>query len=220
MALGSRPLIGPTRSPVRREKCSREAQPWIWVEIIISDIPSQRRRMSRITSQDRVGSVPGQKLLNFFWKSSENNRRIAFLGAEGSAKATLLQTSQPGAQKMLKILIGLILVLLFFVVLFFNKLKEALSTGGMAILLAILVGLSGAAAWLGFADKGKTDTAAVPASKAALPGCRSPRADRHRPRRRDPRRPFEGDSGRGGRPERAGDLREGQPLRRRGLQPQ
>ena len=69
---------------------------------------------------------------------------------------------------MLKILIGLILVLLFFVVLFFNKLKEALSTGGMAILLAIIVGLSGAAAWMGFADKGRTDTAAVPAVKAGL----------------------------------------------------
>ena len=75
---------------------------------------------------------------------------------------------------MLKILIGLILVLLFFVVLFFNKLKEALSTGGMAILLAIIVGLSGAAAWLGFADKGKTDTAAVPAVKAGLPVAEAP----------------------------------------------
>jgi S1-C subfamily serine protease len=70
---------------------------------------------------------------------------------------------------MLKILIGLILILLLFVVLFFNKLKEALSAGGMAVLLAIVVGLSGAAAWMGFADKGKTDTAAVPAGKAALP---------------------------------------------------
>jgi S1-C subfamily serine protease len=75
---------------------------------------------------------------------------------------------------MLKILIGLILVLFFFVVLFFNKLKEALSTGGMAILLAILLGLSGAAAWLGFADKGKTDTAAVPAGKAGLPAAAAP----------------------------------------------
>ncbi len=36
---------------------------------------------------------------------------------------------------MLKILIGLILVLFFFVVLFFNKIREALSTGGMAVLL-------------------------------------------------------------------------------------
>jgi S1-C subfamily serine protease len=75
---------------------------------------------------------------------------------------------------MLKILIGLTLVLLFFVVLFFNKLKEALSTGGMVILLAIIVGLSGAAAWLGFADKGKTDTAAVTAGKASLPVAEAP----------------------------------------------
>ncbi len=75
---------------------------------------------------------------------------------------------------MLKILIGLILVLLFFVVLFFNKLREALGTGGMAILLAIIVGLSGAAAWVGFADKGRTDTAAVPAGKAALPVAEAP----------------------------------------------
>ena len=75
---------------------------------------------------------------------------------------------------MLKILIGLTLVLLFFVVLFFNKLREALSTGGVAILLAIIVGLSGAAVWLGFADKGKTDTAAVPAGKAALPVAEAP----------------------------------------------
>lgn len=70
---------------------------------------------------------------------------------------------------MLKILIGLTLVLLFFVVLFFNKLKEALNTGGMAILLALILGLSGAAAWLGFADTGKMDMAAVPAKKAAPP---------------------------------------------------
>jgi len=75
---------------------------------------------------------------------------------------------------MLKILIGLILVLFFFVVLFFNKLKEALNTGGMAILLAILLGLSGAAAWLGFADKGKTDMAAVPAKKTAPPVAEAP----------------------------------------------
>jgi S1-C subfamily serine protease len=75
---------------------------------------------------------------------------------------------------MIKILIGLILVLFFFVVLFFNKLKEALNTGGMAILLAILLGLSGAAAWLGFADKGKTDMAAVPAKKAAPPVAEAP----------------------------------------------
>jgi S1-C subfamily serine protease len=70
---------------------------------------------------------------------------------------------------MLKILIGLILVLLFFVVLCFQKLKEALNTGGMAILLAIILGLSGAAAWLGFADRGKLETAAVPAKKAGIP---------------------------------------------------
>ena len=75
---------------------------------------------------------------------------------------------------MLKILIGLILVLLFFVVLFFSKLKEALNTGGMAILLAIILGLSGAAAWLGFADKGKTDMASVPAKKAAPPVAEAP----------------------------------------------
>ena len=36
----------------------REAQPEIWVEIIISHIPSQRRRMSRLPSQDRDGNVP------------------------------------------------------------------------------------------------------------------------------------------------------------------
>jgi S1-C subfamily serine protease len=75
---------------------------------------------------------------------------------------------------MLKILIGLILVLFFFVVLFFNKLREALNTGGMAILLAILLGLSGAAAWLGFADKGKTDMATVPAKKTAPPVVEAP----------------------------------------------
>ena len=75
---------------------------------------------------------------------------------------------------MLKILIGLILILLFFVVLFFNKLKEALSAGGMAVLLAIIMGLSGAAVWMGFADKGKTDTAAVTAGKAGLPVAEAP----------------------------------------------
>ena len=75
---------------------------------------------------------------------------------------------------MLKILIGLILILLFFVALFFNKLKEALSTGGMAVLLAILVGLAGAAAWMGFTDKGMTNTVAGPASKAALPAAEAP----------------------------------------------
>ena len=74
---------------------------------------------------------------------------------------------------MLKILIGLILVLLFFVVLFFSKLKEALNTGGMAILMAIILALSGAAAWLGFADKGNTDMAAVPA-KAGPPVAEAP----------------------------------------------
>lgn len=75
---------------------------------------------------------------------------------------------------MLKILIGLVLILLFFVVLFFNRLKEALSTGGMAVLLAILVGLAGAAAWMGFADKGMTNTVAGPASKVALPAAEAP----------------------------------------------
>jgi len=75
---------------------------------------------------------------------------------------------------MLNILIGLILVLLLFVVVFFNKLKEALNTGGMAVLLAIILGLSGAAAWMGFADKGKTNTAAVPAVKARLPVAAAP----------------------------------------------
>ena len=75
---------------------------------------------------------------------------------------------------MLKILIGLVLILLFFVVLFFNRLKEALSTGGMAVLLAILVGLAGAAAWMGFADKGMTNTVTGPASKAALPTAEVP----------------------------------------------
>ena len=75
---------------------------------------------------------------------------------------------------MLKILIGLILILLFFVVLFFNKLKEAVSAGGMAVLLAIIVGLSGAAVWMGFADRGKTVTAAVPAGKAGLPVAEAP----------------------------------------------
>ena len=121
---------------------------------------------------------------------------------------------------MLKILIGLILVLFFFVVLFFNKLKEALNTGGMAVLLAILVGLSGAAAWMGFADKGKTDTAAVPAKKAAPPVAEAPVQTIIVPGDGTPGAPLRGASGRGGRPERAGDLREGQPLRRRGLQPQ
>jgi S1-C subfamily serine protease len=68
---------------------------------------------------------------------------------------------------MLKILIGLILVLLFFVVLFFRKLQEALGTSGMAVLLAIMLGLSGAAVWLGFADGGrqKAGTQAVVAMK-------------------------------------------------------
>jgi hypothetical protein len=89
--------------------------------------------------------------------------------AGGCSRNDPLPAIEPGAEKMLKILIGLILILLLFIVLFFNKLKEALSAGGMAVLLAIVVGLSGAAAWMGFADKGKTDTAAVRAGKAALP---------------------------------------------------
>jgi len=75
---------------------------------------------------------------------------------------------------MLKILIGLTLILIFFVVLFFNKLKEALSTGGMAVLLAIIMGLVGAAAWMGFADKGTMSTAAGPAGKAGPPAAEAP----------------------------------------------
>lgn len=69
---------------------------------------------------------------------------------------------------MLKILIGLILVLFFFVALFFNKIREALSTGGMAVLLVIMLALSGVAGWLGFVDSGrqKTGTAEVAATKA------------------------------------------------------
>jgi S1-C subfamily serine protease len=85
-----------------------------------------------------------------------------------------LPAIETGAQKMLKILIGLILILLFFVVLFFNKLKEAVGAGGMAVLLAIIVGLSGAAVWMGFADRGKTVTAAVTAGKAGLPVAEAP----------------------------------------------
>lgn len=77
---------------------------------------------------------------------------------------------------MLNVLIGLILVLLFFVVLFFNRLREALSTGGMAVLLAILVGLSGAAAWLGFMDNGRLAkrAAPVPAGPGAPPAAGIP----------------------------------------------
>ncbi len=63
---------------------------------------------------------------------------------------------------MLKVLIALILVLLFFVVLFFQRLREALNTGGMAVLLAIILGLSGAAAWLGFMDNGRLAKRAAP----------------------------------------------------------
>jgi hypothetical protein len=40
-------------------------------------------------------------------------------------------------------------------VLFFNKLREALSTGGMAILLAIIVGLSGARVGWGLRTKAR-----------------------------------------------------------------
>jgi S1-C subfamily serine protease len=59
---------------------------------------------------------------------------------------------------MLKILIGLILVLFLFVVLFFQKIREALSTGGMAVLIAVILGLSGAAVWLGLVDSGRHKT--------------------------------------------------------------
>ena len=67
-----------------------------------------------------------------------------------------------GAQKMLKILIGLVLVLLLFVVLFFDRLKEALHAAGMAALLAIILSLSVAAGWLGFMDSGKSAKRAAP----------------------------------------------------------
>jgi len=56
---------------------------------------------------------------------------------------------------MLKLIIGLILVLFFFVALFFHKIREALSAGGMAVLMAVLLGLSGAAVWLGLVDSGR-----------------------------------------------------------------
>lgn len=69
---------------------------------------------------------------------------------------------------MLKILIGLTLVLLIFVILFFQKLKEALGTGGMAVLSAIVVCLCGAALWPGFLDKGRTGTSAVPRQESSL----------------------------------------------------
>jgi len=77
---------------------------------------------------------------------------------------------------MLNVLIGLILVLLFFVVLFFNRLREALHTGGMAVLLALLLGLTGAAAWLGFTDNGKLAkrAAAVPAGTQSAPVAEAP----------------------------------------------
>lgn len=77
---------------------------------------------------------------------------------------------------MLKVLIALILVLLFFVVLFFHRLREALNTGGMAVLLAIILGLSGAAAWLGFMDNGRLAkrAAAVPASPAPPTAAEAP----------------------------------------------
>jgi len=77
---------------------------------------------------------------------------------------------------MLKVLIGLILVLLFFVVLFFHRLREALHTGGMAVLLAILLGLSGTAAWLGFMDNGRIAkrVAPVPSRQGAPPVAEAP----------------------------------------------
>jgi len=83
---------------------------------------------------------------------------------------------EQGAQKMLKILIGLVLVLLFFVVLFFNRLRDALQTGGMAVLLAIILGMSGAAAWLGLMDGGKgvRRTATERAKPAGLPAAEAP----------------------------------------------
>ena len=88
---------------------------------------------------------------------------------------------------MLKILIGLILVLLFFVVLFFQRLRDALSVGGVAVLLAIVLALSAAAAWMGLADRGmkpagvaerKTDAppAQVPVQAVVVPGDAVPAA--------------------------------------------
>jgi S1-C subfamily serine protease len=72
---------------------------------------------------------------------------------------------------MLKILIGLILVLFFFVALFFHKIREALSTGGMALLMAVILGLSGAAVWLGLLDSGrqKAGMTEVTATKPSKP---------------------------------------------------
>ena len=77
---------------------------------------------------------------------------------------------------MLKILIGLVLVLLLFVVLFFNRLKEALHAAGMAVLLAIILSLSVAAGWLGFMDSGKSAkrAAPVPAGTAFPPAAGAP----------------------------------------------
>jgi len=77
---------------------------------------------------------------------------------------------------MLNGLIGRILVLLFFVVLFFHRLREALHTGGMAVLLAILLGLSGTAAWLGFMDNGRIAkrVAPVPSRQGAPPVAEAP----------------------------------------------
>ncbi len=72
---------------------------------------------------------------------------------------------------MLKILIGLILVLFFFVVLFFQKIREKLSAGGMAVLLTVILSLLGTAVWLGFVDSGrpKTGMTEVTAEKPGKP---------------------------------------------------
>ena len=77
---------------------------------------------------------------------------------------------------MLNVLIGLTLVLLFFVVLFFNRLRDALQTGGMAVLLAIILGMSGAAAWLGFTGDGKgmQHTASAPVKPGGPPAAEAP----------------------------------------------
>lgn len=77
---------------------------------------------------------------------------------------------------MLKILIAFILALFFFVVLFFQKLREALSTGGMVTLLAILLGLSGMAAWLGYGESGR-QKAGMPAITATKAGPPAPAAE-------------------------------------------
>ncbi len=54
---------------------------------------------------------------------------------------------------MLKLLVCLVLALLCFVILFYNRLKEALSPAGMGILVFIIFGLSGTVAWLGYVEK-------------------------------------------------------------------